>query len=203
MIAIVDCGTPDVSSLLEAFDAVGASARVVCAPVEVERAARLVLPDAGSFARAAEAIRRNGLIGTILDFASGNRPLLGIGTGLELLFDVIYADGEHTGLGLLRGKVAPLAAGSSLPSAVPDEGLLPVRWDRPIPILSGLDQGTRFHFRQRRQCVPLDDRVAVAHGDGGGRFAAVVAREMVFGVQFEPHRSGPAGRRVLANFAAL
>ena len=39
----------------------------------------------------------------ILDAINSGRPFLGICLGLQLLFDTSHENGQHTGLGVLRG----------------------------------------------------------------------------------------------------
>jgi glutamine amidotransferase len=48
--------------------------------------------------------------------------------------------------------------------------------------------------------VPADPRIAVGCSDYGGPFAAAIARDNVFAVQFHPEKSQDAGRRLLEAF---
>ena len=56
------------------------------------------------------------------------------------------------------------------------------------------------HSFAQRVADPAD---VVGTATYGGPFATAVARGSLFGVQFHPEKSGPAGLRLLRNFAAV
>jgi len=112
----------------------------------------------------------------------------------------------HTGLGVVRGKVVRfqfdrVAGGEKL--KVPHMGWNQVFWDRPIPILAGLEQGAYVYFVHSYYVVPDDPGLTQAWTDYGGRFTCLVWRDNVFASQFHPEKSQRAGLRILENFHRL
>src|SRR4051812_46336898 len=104
MISIIDYGMANLRSVQKGFEHVGADALIISRPEEIASADRLVLPGVGAFADAVATLRDKQLVEPILEHIKKGKPFLGICLGLQMLFDVGYEDGEHRGLGVLRGK---------------------------------------------------------------------------------------------------
>lgn len=75
-----------------------------------------------------EKLMESGLADTIKEL-SEEKPLLGICLGMQLLFDKSFEHGEHEGLGLIPGTVAPLAADIGPELKVPHMGRLDGKMD--------------------------------------------------------------------------
>src|SRR5262245_42048485 len=103
-IAIIDYQMGNLRSVQKGFEKVGHAAVITSDPAELARAERVVLPGVGAFGDAIAELRRRNLVGPIKEAAASGKPFLGICLGLQLLFDVGYENGEHEGLGILRGK---------------------------------------------------------------------------------------------------
>jgi glutamine amidotransferase len=86
---------------------------------------------------------------------------------------------------------------------VPHMGWEPVSWARESPLTSGLDDETPFYFVHSFAPRPADETDVLGTAAWGERFACVVERDNVWGVQFHPEKSSSAGLRVLANFAGV
>jgi imidazole glycerol-phosphate synthase subunit HisH len=137
---------------------------------------------------------------------------LGICVGMQMLFETSSEFGVTEGLGLIGGRVEPVpAAGTDgTPHKIPHVGwsdLVPpdgatARWSG-TP-LDGLPSGVAAYFVHSFTAVPSDDadRLADVYYDGW-RLSAAVRRGKVFGTQFHPEKSGPAGLRMIDNFLAL
>jgi len=206
MIAIVDYGMGNLRSVQKAFERLGADAAIVTSPEAVLRAEKVVLPGVGAFADAMRHLREQGLVEPLLEVIRRGVPFLGICLGLQLLFDVSYEDGEHTGLGVIPGKVvrfdfSGLPAGERL--KVPHMGWNQLFWERPCPLLTGLESGTWFYFVHSYYVVPFDESVICGRCNYGVEFTAMIWRDNVFAMQFHPEKSQSAGLKILANFAAL
>ena len=206
MIAIIDYGMGNLRSVQKGFERVGVSADIVTTPAEIERAGKLVLPGVGAFADAARTLRSRGLVKPILDFIAAGQPFLGICLGLELLFDVSYEDGEHTGLGVIPGKVVPFTfepAPATEKLKVPHMGWNEVVWNDPIPIMAGLPRPCYVYFVHSYYVVPIDRSVRTGVTDYGGPFTAMVWKDNLFATQFHPEKSQKIGLKILENFAKL
>lgn len=204
MIAIVDYGMGNLRSVQKAFERVGAAARIVSAPREVVGASKLVLPGVGAFGDAIARLRQGGLDAAIVDSVQGGTPFLGICLGLQLLFDVSYEDGEHTGLGILPGKVVRFCfdgAAARLP--VPHVGWNALAWNRPCPLLRGVPEGAYVYFVHGYHVQPLERDGILTTTEYGHAFVSSVWRDNVYATQFHPEKSQSVGLKMLENFAAL
>ena len=200
MIALIDYGAGNLTSVRKAFDAIGASVFVPATPSDLEPAVGIVVPGVGHFG----ATRALGAEWTdaILARVGEGRPLLGICLGMQWLFEGSDEAPDCPGLGLLGGRCFRLGrrAGET-PIKVPHVGWNGIDVQRDAPIAEGLPPGVQMYFTHSFAAPLTSDTVAVTeHGD---RFAAVVQHGQVAGVQFHPEKSGEAGLRILRNFAAL
>jgi len=201
MIAIIDYGMGNLRSVQKAFEKVGHQAIVTSDPAQVTAAAKVVLPGVGAFEDAAAELRRLDLVKPVLQAIDSGKPFLGICLGLQLLFDGIYENGRHEGLGVLRGECVRF----DLPKeyAVPHMGWNQLNIRRPAPILSGVAEGAYVYFVHSYYVVPKDAEVIAAKTDYGGPFCAMVWRDNVFATQFHPEKSQAEGLKILKNFAEL
>ena len=109
MTVIIDYGVGNLFSLCSSFRKIGAEVQVSSDPLVIAGADKLILPGVGAFGDAIEKLRATGLDTLICSRARAGVPILGICLGMQLLFEKSYEYGEHTGLGLLKGSVVPMA----------------------------------------------------------------------------------------------
>lgn len=172
-------------------------------------ASHIILAGAASFDVGIRRLRDAGFVRPLVRSVSDGMPVLAVSGGMHLLFDVAHDGGQHTGLGIVPGKVRPIQnpppQPGSVAAATPSShrAWAAVHWRSPCVLLAGLPDDTAFYFEHTRVAEPLDqsDRVGVCRVDEP--FCAIVERGRTFGVQFEPHRSGRAGDHVLLNFADM
>src|SRR5262245_9693317 len=105
MIVIIDFGMGNLRSVQKAIEAVGSAAEISSDPDRVRRASKVILPGVGAFSDAMAELRRSGLGDAFCEAVRAGKQCLGICLGLQLLFDSSMEDGQHTGLGLLPGRV--------------------------------------------------------------------------------------------------
>jgi imidazole glycerol-phosphate synthase subunit HisH len=202
-IAIVDYGMGNLRSVAKGLSAVGAEGRIIAAADEVERADKLILPGIGAFKDAIATLRRTGLADAVVRHLSRGRPFLGICLGLQLLFDVGFEDGEHRGLGVLRGTCVRFDVDRTQGLKVPHMGWNQLIARRRSPLLKDLPAGASVYFVHGYHVVPDDAGVIATETDYGGNFVSSVWQDNLMATQFHPEKSQKVGLRMLANFAEL
>jgi glutamine amidotransferase len=193
-IAVADYGAGNLRSLCAALVRAGAEPFVTTDPAAVREAPLAAVAGVGHVASAAAGLASSGLDEALRERAGGDRPLLGICVGMQLLFEA--SDEGGAGLGLLAGPITRLDA-----ARVPHMGWNTLAARRESRLLEGLD-GADFYFAHSYAARPEQPEVVTAEVDHGGPVVAAVERGPVAGVQFHPERSGPAGARFLANVLA-
>ena len=202
-ISIIDYGMANLRSVQKAFEHVGAHARIISRPEEIDAAQKLVLPGVGAFRHAVAPLRQRGLAGPSVRHIEGGRPFLGICLGLQMLFDVGYEDGEHQGLGVLKGSCVRFDVDERLGLKVPHMGWNQLAVRRPSPLFRDLPAGAGVYFVHGYHVVPADESVVATTTDYGRPFVSSVWRDNVMATQFHPEKSQRAGMQILSNFAAL
>jgi glutamine amidotransferase len=203
-IAVVDYGFGNLRSVAKALARSGLAPEVTGDAVVVARADGVVLPGVGAFADAAACLAAKGLDDAVRSSIEAGRPYLGLCLGLQLLFEESDEHGTTPGFGLLRGRIErfPARDGRGAPLRVPHIGWNSVRFAGGHPMLARLPKEDHYYFVHSYRPVAVDAAVVVGVTDYGGEFAAAVATERIFAVQFHPEKSQWAGKRLLDAYAA-
>jgi imidazole glycerol-phosphate synthase subunit HisH len=195
-VAIIDYGVGNLRSVEKAFAAAGCEA-IISSHENVLRAAeRLVLPGVGAFAACMKALTEHGFDRLVREKASEGTPLLGVCVGMQMLFEESDEFGSTPGLGLLNGTVRRF--GNEL--VVPHVGWNRIHQKREHELFDGVEDGAFCYFVHSFYCEPKDDCVVAGETEYGRRYASVVARGNICGVQFHPEKSQDVGLLMLKNF---
>ena len=189
-VLLLDLGVGNLCSLRSAFARAGLAVGSARDARDLDGYEPLVLPGVGAFGAACE--RLTPLRERLRRELEGGRPCLAICLGMQLLFDT-SDEAAGRALGLLPGRVRRLEARRR-----PHMG-----WNRlltrPDPLFAGLEH-PYVYFAHGFVVPPTPAAIAWAETDGV-RFCAAVRVGRVWGTQFHPEKSGPAGARMIANFA--
>jgi len=201
MITIVDYQMGNLRSVQKGIERVGGQAKISSDPEEIASAEKLILPGVGAFGDAMAEIHRRNLAAPIVDFIRSNRPFLGICLGLQLLFERGFENGEHKGLGVLKGDVVRF----DLPSSykVPHMGWNTVTKRADAPILTDTPENSHFYFVHSYYVRPADPSIIALECDYGGKFCAMVRQHNLFATQFHPEKSQTNGLQVLKAFEQI
>jgi len=199
-IALIDYRAGNLTSVKKAFAALEADLFVPTTPGELHEASAVVVPGVGHFG--ATGALAGEWTGTIRDGIAAGRPLLGICLGMQWLFEGSDESPESAGLGLLAGRCYRLPGESNGTSVkIPHVGWNALDVRREDSIVDSVASGSQVYFTHSFVAPITADTVAVT--EHGQRFAAVVQRGHVAGVQFHPEKSGDVGLRILMNFLRL
>ena len=203
MIAIIDYGVGNLFSLCSSLNSIGAEAVVTPDPDTIRRADRIILPGVGAFADAAEKLRASGLDQVLLEETARGKPVMGICLGMQMLFEESHEYGIHKGLGLIPGRVIPMAGYIPADLKVPHIGWNPliIKGDK-HPLLRYVEKGDCVYFVHSYFATDCTDAV-IATAEYGRELTAAVARGNVMGCQFHPEKSGKVGLSILKAFCEI
>ncbi len=201
MIAIIDYGMGNLRSVQKALETVGHEATITADPDQVRRADKVILPGVGAFDEAIAQLRKTGLATAFVESYHAGKPCLGVCLGLQLLFDRSFEDGEHTGLGLISGRVERFAHQPGL--KVPHMGWNTLRFAEPAPLFEGLPDQPYVYFVHSYYVVPDQRSCVAAESDYGVPFVAAVWQDNLIATQFHPEKSQRVGLAMYANFAKI
>src|SRR5581483_4451131 len=190
-VALADYGAGNLRSVCAALERAGAAPAVTRDPVQVREAPLAVVAGVGHVASDAAGLARHRLDGALRERAAAGRPLLGIGVGMQLLFEASEEGGR--GLGLVPGPVRRIRA-----RRVPHMGWNTLSVRDSSVLLSALD-GRDVYFAHAYAACPCSPDDVAATVDHDGEIVAAVEHGALAGVQFHPERSGAAGAVLLAN----
>jgi len=205
-VALVDYGAGNLRSVAKALERSGLVVDVTSDPLALRRADAVVLPGVGAFRDARASLAAKGLDDAVLAAIAAGRPYLGLCLGLQLLYDEADEHGATPGFGLLGGRVErfPATAPDGKRLLVPHIGWNEVRWSHAgstHPMLAALPARDHYYFVHSYRPLPADMATVVGITEYGGDFAAAVAKQRIFAVQFHPEKSQAAGKRLLDAFA--
>jgi imidazole glycerol-phosphate synthase subunit HisH len=196
MIAVIDYGAGNLTSVVKALEHLGQECAVTSDPHIVGCAAKWIIPGVGNFK--ATAPLANGTLGALLrEGAAAGRPLLGICLGLQWMFEGSTESPELRGLGLFPGECTRFSAEVKSPHVGWDS----IAIEQPSRLLNGVPPGAYLYFTHSYRAPACPDTVATC--TYAGPFTAAVERGNLFGVQFHPEKSGDVGMRILENYCAL
>ncbi len=201
MIAILDYGAGNLTSVRLAFERLGADAIVAPDADAARHADRIVFPGVGSAGSGMAGLRERGFDDLLVRAVAENRPVLAICLGMQMIFERSAEDGDTPGLAILPGEVLPFQFPAAARVKIPHMGWNRVSFTRPHPILQPIADGEAFYFVHSYYANPERSEDALGVTEYAGfTFTAIAARGSLFATQFHPERSGAAGLAVLKNF---
>lgn len=197
MVAIIDYGAGNLSSVKKALDYLGAENEITQDRDRILSASHIILPGVGSFEDAMNSMRERGLVDVVKEAADTKR-FLGICLGLQLLFESSEESPNVEGLGILKGKIVSIPKDKGL--KVPHMGWNSVSIRQKDGIFSNIKDESYFYFVHSYYLEGADEDVVAGVTEYATQIECAVQRDKLCAVQFHPEKSGKTGLKLLENF---
>lgn len=198
MVAIIDYGAGNLSSVAKALDYLGAENEITLDKEKILSASHVILPGVGSFGDAMHSMEERGLVDTVKQAAHSGKPFLGICLGLQLLFESSDESPDVNGLGILKGKIITIPKDNGL--KVPHIGWNSVSLKQKDGIFDGIADGSYFYFVHSYYLDGADEDVVAATTEYGVTIECAVQKGNLCATQFHPEKSSKTGLKLLENF---
>ncbi len=195
MVGIIDYGAGNLKSIIKALDFLGFSSRLILNKQNFREVSRIIFPGVGAFGQAMEHLKKNQLISPIKEWLEQGKPFLGICLGLQLIFSSSEEAGGCQGISFFKGKCLKFNE-----RKVPQIGWNKVLKKKNSPLFFDLPDESYFYFVHSYYVLPENENYVVGITNYGIDFPSIVAKDRIYGVQFHPEKSGPAGLKIILNW---
>ena len=187
MIAIVDYKAGNLTSVRNAFAAIGVETTVTQERGVIEAAEKVVFPGVGAAGSAMANLKTLGLSDVVRNAAFSGRPFLGICLGMQILFDHSEEDGGVDMLGILHGRVRrfPDVPGFKVPE---------IGWNQ-------VNGGKEYYFVHSYYAEKGGYTAGVTEY-AGVEFTSMVRQGSLLACQFHPEKSGRVGLELLKEWVS-
>ena len=197
MIAIIDYGAGNLTSVERAVKYLGYDGRITADPQTILDAAKVIFPGVGAARATMDNLNAAGLAAVLWEVYKSGKPMLGICIGIQILFE--HSEEENTDcLGILPGIVKKYDASPT--QKVPQIGWNEVYQTQAHPIFQDVPNPAHFYFVNSYYPIPRDDSYIVGKTTYGIEFSSVVAHQNLIATQFHLEKSGRIGLKMLDNF---
>lgn len=211
MIGIVDYNAGNIKSVERALASINAEYVLSKNPKDLEKCQKIIFPGVGEAAYAMKQLKETGFDVFLKEWASTQKPLMGICLGSQIIFDY-SEEGDVECLGLLKGKIRHFSnvwdfdrlnhqKTELLSLKIPQIGWNDLTYENGgSSLLEGIPEHKDFYFVHSYLIQPEDSSIIKASVDYGCKVPACVSQGSVTAFQFHPEKSGKWGLKILENF---
>ena len=199
MLIVIDYDAGNTANVLRALEKIGVRAELSADPEKILSATGLILPGVGAYPAAMAELEKRGLVSAIKEAVANGIPLLGICLGMQILTEKGLEHEETMGLGFIPGVCRAIPASKDRP--VPHMGWNSLQLEQETALTAGLEGQDVYFVHSYFTDVP-EEYIDVT-ADYGLQIPAMIHKDLVFGAQFHPEKSGDVGLDILEKFVAL
>lgn len=204
MLAIIDYGAGNLTSVSRALAKLGIPSEITADPERIAKASGIIFPGVGQAAQAMAALAKTGLDQCLKQAAAKNQPLFGICVGCQIMLES-SEEGSTRTLGLAKGKCVRFTEGLKEADGtrinIPHMGWNNLIRIKDCPLLEGIPENAEFYFVHSYYAVP-EASLEIARTSYGQEFCSFYGKDNFWAAQFHPEKSGEAGLKILSNFNA-
>ncbi len=204
MVVIVDYGLGNILSAKQSFlkvineHNINAEVKITNNPKDIHNSTHIVLPGQGAFKSCMSNLSKiSGMISALENKVIKNKNLfLGICIGMQLLADKSFENGEHKGLGWIKGEIKKIPSEKlKLPHMCWNE----VKIVKKNPLIE-MQEKNYYYFVHSYYYECFYSKNIVGTSNYGLEFASFISKENIYGVQFHPEKSSKQGLNIIKNF---
>ena len=190
MIGIIDYGINDTSELTEALTKLNINFIKTRNEKDIIHCNKIIISDASNLSKAVKRIHLFNLF-SLLRFLK--KPTLGISLGMDLLCN--KSNDGISCLGLVQSDIINDTL-EEVSFQLP--GMKKVGITKENKLFTNIKNETLFYFSNNYHTKISDYTIAVTNGDS--QYSAAIQKDIFYGVQFLPEKSGEQGLQILKNF---
>jgi glutamine amidotransferase len=203
VIAIINYGLGNLTSILNMCKRLGIEAVITADPVVLRTADKLILPGVGHFKKGMDNLRSTGLQPLLNELVlTEQKPILGICLGAQLM-TMHSEEGDAEGLKWVDANTIRFRTEALGGLKVPHMGWSDIEIKEEHPLWQGLPDSPRFYHVHTYHFEFTDPAEVSATAVYGYEFACAFHKQHIYGTQFHPEKSHKFGMKLLQNFAAL
>lgn len=195
MITIVDFGDINSKEVAEALKNITDDFIVSSSEIDICRAEKIIFPGSGSAKDVMKKIHLLNLFSVLRIIT--DKPMLGIGLGMQIMCEHT-SEGNLSCLGIFPGSILKFSNSTENPL---HEGMDKVKILKDSPLLKNVSDNSTFYFNHSYY-LPINE-YTISTGRKVIEFTSAIQKDLSFGVQFHPEKSGEAGLIILENFVKL
>ncbi len=194
MIAIVDYGSGNIQSVVNALNDLKCDYIVTSREIDICNADKIIFPGVGEASFAVKKLHKLNLF-TLLRVVK--KPMLGICLGMHLLLEKSL-EGNSSCLGIIPGSTKKF---DNTKIKVPHMGWNKIKIINESPLFNNIKDESYFYFAHSYYVSVNQFTIATTNYDVD--ISSVIEKENFYGVQFHPEKSGEVGIQLLKNFIEL
>lgn len=203
MIAIVDYGAGNLTSVARAVSFLGVECLITDQPDKIFMADRVIFPGVGAAGSAMEGMKERRIDSVLKKVFDNGTPMLGICVGSQIIMDKSQENSAEC-LGLIPGEVkafpGKMKSEDGFFLKVPHMGWNGLTVIQDHPLFSGIKKDDEFYFVHSYYPVPENQDNVFGKTGYGINFTSAVGRKNLFATQFHLEKSGKPGLLILKNF---
>ena len=200
MIALIDYGAGNLTSVRKALSTLGADFTTPQVPDDLAAASAIIVPGVGHFdaTRALDGRWHN----AVREAVNRGAALFGICLGMQWLFEGSEEAPDVRGFGAIKGRCVRFPTAAVDPTTgnfkIPHVGWNSLEQPRASTLMQNVAPDAQVYFTHSYVAPVVAETAAVT--TYGIPFSAAVESTRIAGVQFHPEKSGDVGLRILKNW---